>query len=113
MVSDEIDSRPGGKGSTAAASARGRTSGERVATGGAVAEPGPSFDEGMRLLDTIVAKLEQGSLPLEQALVEFESGVHLLRRLHEKLGEVEQRVEVLLRDADGVLRVRDGGDLGR
>lgn len=72
-----------------------------------------SFEEGMRDLDGIVSKLEQGTLPLEQALGEFETGVALLRTLHEKLGEVEQRVEVLLRDADGVLRVREAGDLTR
>ena len=110
MASDESESRTERKPGGGAAPGRGRTSHDR---GVAAVEPTPSFDEGMRRLDAIVAKLEQGSLPLEQALIEFESGVHLLRSLHEKLGEVEQRVEVLLRDADGVLRVRDGGDLGR
>lgn len=110
MTSDDSASRPERKPGSPTAPARGRANGDRA---GATAEASPSFDEGMRRLDAIVAKLEQGSLPLEQALLEFESGVHLLRSLHEKLGEVEQRVEVLLRDADGVLRVRDGGDLGR
>jgi len=67
----------------------------------------------MRALDAIVSRLEQGNLPLEESLAAFESGVALLRMLHLKLEEVEQRVETLIRDAEGVLRVRDGGDLKR
>jgi exodeoxyribonuclease VII small subunit len=67
-----------------------------------------SFDDGMSQLETIVSRLEQGNLPLEESLEAFESGVALLRALHVKL--VEQRVETLLRDAEGVLRVRNGGD---
>ena len=39
--------------------------------------------------------------------------IALLRMLHLKLEEVEQRVDTLIRDAEGVLRVRDGGDLKR
>jgi exodeoxyribonuclease VII small subunit len=72
-----------------------------------------SFEEGIRELEALVVKLEQGNLPLEESLRAFESGVSLLRTLHAKLGEVEQRVELLVRDADGVLRVRDAGSLGR
>jgi exodeoxyribonuclease VII small subunit len=64
----------------------------------------------MRALEGIVSRLEQGNLPLEESLEAFERGIQLLRELHGRLGEVERRVEVLLRDADGVLRVRDAGD---
>ena len=73
-------------------------------------EPTPGFEDGMKSLEGIVARLEQGNLPLEESLDAFEKGIHLLRVLHDKLGEVERRVEVLVRDADGVLRVRDGDD---
>lgn len=75
-------------------------------------EEGPGFEEGMKSLEGIVARLEQGNLPLEQSLDAFEKGIHLLRALHEKLGEVERRVEVLVRDADGVLRTREADDSG-
>lgn len=70
----------------------------------------PAFEEGMKSLEGIVARLEEGNLPLEQSLEAFEKGVELLRVLHGKLEDVERRVEVLMRDADGVLRVRDGDD---
>lgn len=72
-----------------------------------------SFEEGMRALEGIVSRLEGGNLPLEESLAAFEQGVAVLRALHEQLGEVERRVEILLRDADGVLRTRDGSDLTR
>jgi exodeoxyribonuclease VII small subunit len=64
-----------------------------------------SFEQGMERLESLVRRLEQGNLPLEDSLAAFEEGVGMLRVLHEKLGEVERRVEVLMRDADGVLRV--------
>ncbi len=69
--------------------------------------PEEPFEVGMSELEKIVARLEQGNLPLEQALNDFEKGVGLLRRLHAKLGDVEKRVEVLVRDAEGVLRARE------
>lgn len=72
-----------------------------------------SFEDGMRALEGIVSRLEGGNLPLEESLAAFEAGVAVLRSLHEQLGEVERRVEVLLRDATGVLRTRDGSDLAR
>jgi exodeoxyribonuclease VII small subunit len=70
-----------------------------------------SFEEGMERLESLVKRLEQGNLPLEDSLAAFEEGVGVLRVLHEKLGEVERRVEVLMRDADGVLRVGSAPDL--
>ena len=72
-----------------------------------------SFEQGMERLEALVRRLEQGNLPLEDSLAAFEEGVGVLRVLHEKLGEVERRVEVLVRDADGVLRIRDADDAAR
>ena len=66
-----------------------------------------TFEEAMSKLETIVARLEQGNVPLEESLASFEDGVGLLRALHGRLGEVEKRVEVQVRDAGGVLRQED------
>ena len=63
------------------------------------------FDAGMAELETIVARLEGGELPLEDALAAFETGIGLVRQLHERLNAAEARVEVLTRDADGRLTV--------
>ena len=64
----------------------------------------PAFEDGMAELEDVVGRLEQGDLPLEESLAAFEKGVGLLRVLHARLGDVEKRVEVLVRDSEGVLR---------
>jgi exodeoxyribonuclease VII small subunit len=64
------------------------------------------FDQGMAELETIVARLEAGELPLEDALAAFESGVALVRTLNQRLGEAEARVELLTRDPNGKLQLQ-------
>jgi exodeoxyribonuclease VII small subunit len=60
-----------------------------------------SFEEALRELEGIVNRLEQGDLPLEEALTLFEDGVKLSRYCHTKLDEAQKRVEVLLKDESG------------
>lgn len=79
---------------------KGRTESAEAAPGS-----GPRFEDGLAELETIVRTLEQGALPLEDSLAAFERGMALVQGLSRILDEVEQRVEVLLRQADGsVLR---------
>jgi exodeoxyribonuclease VII small subunit len=68
-----------------------------------------TFEEALRELQSVVAELEQSSPSLDAALAGFERGIALLRVLHGRLDEVEKRVEILERDASGVLRVRPAG----
>jgi exodeoxyribonuclease VII small subunit len=60
-----------------------------------------AFEEALSELEEIVNRLEQGDLPLEQALQLFEQGVKLSRLCHTKLDEAQKRVEILLKAADG------------
>jgi exodeoxyribonuclease VII small subunit len=53
-----------------------------------------------------VQRLEKGELPLEDSLAAFERGMALVRQLGERLTQVEQRVEVLLRSETGKLLLR-------
>ena len=46
-------------------------------------------------LETIVKKLEEGDLALEQSLVLYERGVQLSRFCHARLEEAERRIEIL------------------
>ena len=64
------------------------------------------FDQGMAELEAIVARLEAGELPLEDALAAFEAGVALVRTLNQRLGEAEARVELLTRDPQGKLQLQ-------
>ena len=57
------------------------------------------FETAMRDLEALVERLEQGDLPLEQSLAEFERGVKLTRACQSALKEAEQKVEILLRKA--------------
>ena len=57
-----------------------------------------SFETALTELEQIVNRLESGSLPLEEALNEFERGVQLARQGQTKLEQAEQRVQILLAD---------------
>ena len=61
----------------------------------------PTFEEDLERLENIVNELEAGILPLEDALKRFEEGVRLYRLCEERLKDAEQRVEILLKQADG------------
>jgi len=61
----------------------------------------PTFEAGLKRLEEVLDSLEHGDLALEEAMRAFEEGVQLVRFCHKKLDEVEQRVELLLRDDAG------------
>ena len=69
-------------------------------------KPPQKFEAGLHDLEEIVEKLETGELSLEEALEAFEEGVGLVKRLGEKLTEVEKRVEVLTRDQHGLFQLQ-------
>ncbi len=52
----------------------------------------------MAELEDIVQQLEEGDIPLEKALQQFEKGVKLSRDCQKALDSAEQRVKVLLKD---------------
>ena len=59
------------------------------------------FEQAMADLEAVVARLEQGEVPLEEALKAFERGVALTRACQEALAAAEQKVEILLERPDG------------
>ena len=59
-----------------------------------------SIDAMLDGLEGVVAELESGELPLEDALKRFEEGVRLARRGEQALGAVEERIETLLADGE-------------
>jgi exodeoxyribonuclease VII small subunit len=64
-----------------------------------------SFEETLRELEGIVTSLEKGELSLEASLGMFEQGVKLVRLLHERLREAEKRVQILVKDREGVFHL--------
>jgi exodeoxyribonuclease VII small subunit len=54
-----------------------------------------SFEQSMQELEMLVSKMEQGDLPLEDALQSFERGIQLARVSQQKLKDAEQKVQIL------------------
>lgn len=59
------------------------------------------FETSLKRLEEVVRKLEEGNLPLDEALKAFEDGVKAAGFCAKKLDEAEKRVEVLLKQKDG------------
>ena len=57
----------------------------------------PEFEQALDELEKLVARLERGDLPLDEALKTFERGVELTRHCQTALKAAQQRVEILLR----------------
>lgn len=66
-----------------------------------------SFEDQLDELETLVARLEEGELGLEDALSAFENGIALTRTLMKQLDAAEKRIEVLLEREDGTTDVRE------
>ncbi|HOC71612.1 MAG TPA: exodeoxyribonuclease VII small subunit [Candidatus Hydrogenedentes bacterium] len=62
-----------------------------------------SFEKDLERLESIVAALEEGGVPLEESLRQFEEGVHLARKCEEVLKSAEKRIELLLKNREGKL----------
>ena len=54
-----------------------------------------SFEAQVAELETIVKAMEQGDLPLEEALKQFEQGVKLTKNCQQMLDQARQRIQVL------------------
>jgi exodeoxyribonuclease VII small subunit len=66
-----------------------------------------SFERSLQDLETIVTKLEDGDLPLEESLKLFEEGIKLSRECRERLATAERRIQILMKDASGELVAND------
>ncbi len=61
-----------------------------------------SFEQAQAELENIVERMERGEQQLEQSLSDFERGVALMNHCHHLLKDAEQKVEVLVKDNDGL-----------
>lgn len=65
-----------------------------------MSEEQPTFEENLATLETIVAQLEQGDIPLEQALTQFQKGVALSKELQTTLQDAEKTLTTMMNDSD-------------
>lgn len=59
-----------------------------------------SFEKALEELETLVARMEDGKLPLEESLAAYQRGAELIRFCESKLTDAQARVAIL-----------DGGEL--
>jgi exodeoxyribonuclease VII small subunit len=59
------------------------------------------FEKAFQQLEKIVGRLEGEELPLDESLQLFEEGIRLSRFCHQRLEEVEKKIELILADAKG------------
>ncbi len=59
------------------------------------------FEKSIAQLEALVTQLEKGDLSLEDALKQFEQGIHLTRQCQDMLQNAQQRVEKLCSVAEG------------
>jgi exodeoxyribonuclease VII small subunit len=63
-----------------------------------------SFEDAMTELEEVVDRLEQGDVPLEEAISMFQEGMLLSKTCHDKLAAVEKQITQILNE-DGELEV--------
>lgn len=60
-----------------------------------------TFEERLTQVESLIAEMESGALPLEDALKRYEEGMQALTALEKELLSAQQRLTVLRRAADG------------
>jgi exodeoxyribonuclease VII small subunit len=68
------------------------------------------FETSFKQLEEIVRRLEAEELPLDESLQLFEEGIRLSRFCHQRLEEVEKKIELILADAKGQPRTEPFDD---
>lgn len=66
-----------------------------MSAAGTSGEPPVTFEEALRRLDEVVARLESGEVGLEEAVALFEQGQGLLAACRERLATAQRRIEEL------------------
>jgi exodeoxyribonuclease VII small subunit len=57
--------------------------------------PPETFEQGLAELEALVARMEDGKLPLEESLAAYQRGAELLRYCESKLADAQARIAIL------------------
>lgn len=87
-------------------------SGDKVPAAEGTAEAELTFEEAIARLELLVGKMEEGKLSLEELTSSFEEGRRLARLCRARIGRLERKIEILLKDdgGEGSWREFDPGD---
>lgn len=59
------------------------------------------FEANLKRLEEIVKSMESGTLDLDQMIAAFEEGQKLVKACSTTLNEVEQRIEIIVKNSQG------------
>lgn len=62
-----------------------------------------TFEEALKSLENVVAKLESGKIRLEESIRLFEEGMKLSSLCQKRLDDADRKIEMLLRKPGGVV----------
>jgi exodeoxyribonuclease VII small subunit len=57
--------------------------------------PGLTFEKALEELESLVARMEEGKLPLEESLAAYQRGAQLIRFCESKLADAQARIAIL------------------
>ena len=60
-----------------------------------------SFEQALGALEEIVARLESGSVPLDESISLYEKGEELRKQCQARLDAAQQRIEKIVTDREG------------
>lgn len=67
-----------------------------------------TFEQALEQLETIIKRLEEGDIPLEEALEIYQKGMELSKICHDKLKYAEEKLtKVLKEDGEEVFHVSE------
>ena len=66
-----------------------------------------SIEKSLLKLETIIKKMESGSITLEESLVSFEEGIKLIDECREELENAEQKGMELTKNHDGSFSTKE------
>lgn len=71
-----------------------------------------SFEEALKQLEAVVARLESGDAKLEESIRLFEEGMKLSGICQKRLDEADRKIEVLLRKPGGAVELESEDESG-
>lgn len=69
----------------------------------------PSFEEAFSRLESILEKMNETGLELEEAIRLYEEADKLIGKCSEKLGAAEQKIETLIKKRTGEVEISESG----
>ncbi len=66
----------------------------------------PTFEEKLVKLEAIVLEMDNEDIPLEKAMALYEEGIKLRSDLVKWLGEAQEKIEILSRQANGEMQAQ-------